>query len=107
MTDRNDLLFEVECFHFHKKIRVTESYWNKIITQKHPSMRKGMNDVILAIQQPDEIRQSKSSEDVYLFYRTVGQLYICVAVKILNGDGFIVTAYTTTKIKEGMLLWKK
>ena len=42
---------------------------------------------------------------VYLFYRTEGAYYMCVVVKRLNGEGFLVTAYVTDTIKEGEHLW--
>ncbi len=49
---------------------------------------------------PDEIRKSKSDPKVYLFYLREGKYYYTVVVKHLNGDGFIITAYITDKVKE-------
>ncbi len=33
--------------------------------------------------------------------------FLCTVAKHLNDDGFIVTVYTTYKIKRGEVLWKK
>jgi hypothetical protein len=33
--------------------------------------------------------------------------YLCIVARHLNGDGFIITAYITDKIKEGEVVWKK
>ena len=42
---------------------------------------------------------------VHLFYRAEGNYYLCVVVKHVNGEGFIVTAYVTDRMKEGEQLW--
>lgn len=33
--------------------------------------------------------------------------YLLVAVQVLDGEGFIVTAFFTDKVKRGGLIWKK
>jgi hypothetical protein len=37
----------------------------------------------------------------------VTEKYLCVVVKVLAGDLFIITAYFTDTIKKGIILWKK
>jgi hypothetical protein len=37
----------------------------------------------------------------------LGSKFLCTVAKHLNDDGFIVTVYTTYKIKRGEVLWKK
>ncbi|MCG3199529.1 MAG: hypothetical protein GHCLOJNM_04047 [bacterium] len=57
---------------------------------------------------PDEIRLSKGDESVHLFYRrTDTNRWLCAVAKRLDGEGFLITAYPTDRIKEGELLWKK
>ena len=61
---------------------------------------------------PDEVRRSIRAAEVWLFYKLyaktpVTQKFMLVAVQILNGEGFIVTAFFTDKIKKGDLIWKK
>ena len=43
----------------------------------------------------------------YRFYfRTiVGSKYLCVVVKMLDDDAFVLTAYLTDRIKKGVVLW--
>jgi hypothetical protein len=50
-------------------VRVTRNYWELIFTIKHPSMAGRENDVKEVLQNPDEIRQSRRDNNVYLFYR--------------------------------------
>lgn len=64
-------------------------------------------EIIETLINPDEIRLSKNDPNVYLYYRRVGRFFYCVIVKHLNGEGFIITAYLTEKIKEGERIWKK
>ena len=45
----------------------------------------------------------------YRFYpRTiVGGKFLCVVVKVLGDDAFVVTAYLTDRVKKGALQWPK
>jgi hypothetical protein len=61
---------------------------------------------------PDIIIKSRPDPDVELFYQhynttPVTEKYLCVVVKVLAGDLFIITAYFTDTIKKGIILWKK
>ncbi len=96
--------FEVET-PLGRHVRVTAAYWEVIITLKHPIM-KGKEDLVQqALRFPLEIRQSRSDPAVYLHYGSEPPYLICVVARYLNGEGFIITAYRTNKIKEGTLLW--
>ncbi len=53
------------------------------------------------------MRKSSEDPDVYLYYSPYMTYYICVVARHLNGDGFIITAYITDKIKEGETVWKR
>ena len=110
MTDTpasDELLFEV-LTPLGFRVRVTRSYWELITTVKHPVMAGHENDVKEALQNPSEIRQSKSDLAVYLFYKPerLGR-WVCAVAKRLNGEGFLITAYSTDAIKEGELVWPK
>ena len=61
---------------------------------------------------PDIIVRSRTDPDVELFYRhydttPVTEKYLCVVVKVLTDDVFIITAYFTDKAKRGEILWKR
>jgi hypothetical protein len=60
------------------------------------------------LRQPEEVRVSRSDASVYLFYRTEQPgRWICAVAKRLNGEGFLITAYPTDAIKEGIQVWPK
>ncbi len=71
----DELLFEV-LPPLGFRVRVTRSYWELIITVKHPVMAARENDVKDTLQNPSEIRQSKSDPAVYVLqarmYRAMG-----------------------------------
>ncbi len=61
-----------------------------------------------ALEDPDEVRQSKSDDTVFLFYKTEGQKrWVCAVTKRRGVDGFLITAYPTDAIKEGTRVWPK
>ena len=102
-----ELLFSVET-PLGFQVRTTVSYWELIATVKHPIMRDKLEEVRQTLANPDEIRLSKSDEQVYLFYRRDGQkCWVCAVTRRLDADGFLITAYRTSAIKEGDLLWPK
>lgn len=105
---RHEILFEIEDI-FGRKIRTTTDYWRKIKTLKHQELRYGIAEVKKIIVSPDEVRASIADETILLFAKKIGKYDILiVAVKVLNGDGFIVTAYQTKKYKKkGQLIWPK
>jgi len=88
------------------KIKITEELWDYIVTVKHPSMRNRINDIVKILSDPMEIRRSKRDRTVYLYYGKT-DLFICAVCKHLDGEGFLITAYMTDKIKAGEVIWKK
>lgn len=103
----NHLLFEVQT-PLGFRVRVTHTYWEFIVTVKHPVMAGREDEVKEALQNPDEVRRSKSDPNVYLFYRAerTGR-WTCAIAKRLNGDGFLITTYPTDAIKEGVRVWPR
>lgn len=103
-----DLLFELKDI-LGRKIRTTKSYWKKIKEVKHTELHFGVTEVKKTLRSADEVRQSVTDQTILLFAKKVKKYDILiVAVKILNGEGFLVTAYQT-KIykKKGELVWPK
>jgi len=89
-------------------IRTTASYWELITTVKHPVMRDRLEAVRQTLANPDEIRLSQSSDQVYLFYRKDGaKRWVCAVTKRVVETGFVITAYRTSAIKEAKVLWQK
>ena len=59
---------------------------------------------------PHVVVESLSDPTARLYYRyyqgtPVGSKYLCVVVKILPDDAFVVTAYLTDSVKKGPVLW--
>ena len=89
-------------------VRVTHSYWEYIVTVKHPVMAGREDDVKEALQNPAEIRVSRSDPNVYLFYKAEKvNRWVCAVTKRLNSEGFLITTYPTDAIKEGTKIWPK
>ncbi len=107
MTDNKDVLFEV-ITPLGFRVRVTRGYWDLIVSVKHPVMAGREDDVRSALENPDEIRQSKSDTDVYLFYKAEREKrWICAVSRQTGDTGFLITTYPTDAIKEGVQIWHK
>jgi hypothetical protein len=102
-----DLLFEVRT-PLGFAVGVTRARWELIITIKHPVMSRRETMVRMALESPDEVRQSRSDADVYLFYLAAGAgRWTCAVAKEAGQRGFLVTAYPTDGIKEGTRVWPR
>ena len=103
----NDLLFE-ELTPLGFQVHVTRAYWKLIATIKHPVMAGREADVQDTLRNPDEIRLSRSDPQVYLFYKLqrMGRC-VCAVARREGGDGFLITAYPTDAVKEGVRIWPK
>lgn len=92
------------------KIRLTEERLRHIL--EHPEMVGQENKIEETLRSPEVIIQSFSDEKAKMYYRfyqklVIGEKYLCVIVKFQDEDAFIVTAYFTDQIKEGVILWKR
>lgn len=103
-----ELLFEVKDV-LGRKIRTSKDYWLKIKTLKHRELRYGITEVKNALKSPDEIRKSVTDPNVLLFAKKTTEYDILiVAVKVLNGEGFLITVYQTKwYTKKGEIVWLK
>jgi len=100
-------LYEVECV-LSKKIRTTEKYWKYISETKHHDLKGKLDLALLSLSKANEVWQNNEHLNIYLYYKKFQTYWICVVVRILNGDGFIVTSYITTKSKrKGKKVWPK
>ena len=101
-----DLLFEVTSV-LGKRIRVTYTYWEKIVRDKHPRMKGKELAVQESLNKADQVRRSKSDPHVFLYYKKSGKRYVCVVARHLDGEGFVITTYLADNIKEGEIVWTK
>lgn len=83
-----------------RKIRLTKERWQHI-TQEHPGITNP-EELKETLTNPLKITPSKyNTDNVCYYYRYNKNLkrYLMVAVKYLNGDGFIITSYHMRKIQ--------
>jgi hypothetical protein len=65
------------------------------------------------LEDPEEVRESRDDPNtVKLYYKryidtSVGDKFMCVVVKFLPNDAFILTAYLTRKMMPGARIWRK
>ena len=93
---------------FGQDVRLTDERLAHIF--EHREMAGMEADIELVVQAPAEVRASRSDESVKLFYefyaRTrVSGKWLCVVVKYLPDDAFVITAYLTDSMKAGETLW--
>ena len=95
---------------FDRSVRLTDERLAHIM--EHAEL-VGMEDEIeRLLQSPTEVRQSRSDDNVMLFYefytRTrFGGKWLCGVVKYLPNDAVVVTAYLTNTVKAGEVIWPK
>jgi hypothetical protein len=106
-VDANDLLFEAQT-PLGFSVRVTSSRWKVIITAKHPAMAGREALVRTALEAPEEVRQSRIDAQVLLFYKAQAtKRWTCAVAKRAGEGAFLITAYPTDAIKEGIRIWPK
>ena len=102
-----DLLFDV-LTPLGLRVRVTRERWQIITTAKHPVMAGREAVVKATLENPEQIRQSRSDPQVLLFYHAEGSSrWVCAVAKRADDQGFLITAYPTDAIKEGEPVWPK
>ncbi|WP_420264096.1 DUF4258 domain-containing protein [Candidatus Magnetominusculus dajiuhuensis] len=104
--EKREIKFVVEAVS-GRAIRTTYRHWDLITKTKHPEIENKEVEVRECLLNPIEIRRSSEDDNVCLYYLPLDKYFICVVVRHLNGDGFIITAYITDKVKEGEKIWKR
>ena len=84
-----------------KLMYLTDERYNHIL--KHPEMQNSLRLIEQTVINPDKIEKYSIDDSVRFFYthhksRKSKARYLRVAVKYLNGEGFIITAYFVVDI---------
>ena len=92
-----------------RKIRFTQTQ-RLHVAFFHPEAIIDEHKIELALSEP-ELVAAGATDDTRILYRfftktPVTSKYLAVVVKQLNGEGFIVTAYFTEKVKR-RVVWRK
>lgn len=95
---------------FDRVVRLTDERIGHIL--QHAEMVEMEAEIEHVLQNPTEVRISRSDDTVELFYEfyaatRVGGKWLCVVVKSLADDAFVVTAYLTNQMKTGETIWPK
>jgi hypothetical protein len=91
-----------------RSIRLTMERRRHIL--EHPEMLSLEPAIGRTLAHPDCVIQSLSDPAASLYHRyyqstPVGGKHLCVVVKVLPDDAFVVTAYLTDSVKKGTTLW--
>jgi len=89
-------------------VQLSRDRWRQIVRYKHRSLAGKEKLVRACLESPALVRTSAKDADVHLYYSRSGRGYLCVVTAPSNGVGrFVVTAYFTNNMKQGVELWKK
>ena len=91
-------------------IRLTDERLAHIL--EHPEMADLEPAIEETLLKPEQVTESFSDQTAKLYYRfyvttMVGGKYLCVVVKTVDADAFVLTAYLTDKVKRGKSIWPK
>jgi hypothetical protein len=61
---------------------------------------------------PDRVIRSATDSAAELFYKLypstpVATKFLCIVVRVLPNDNFIITSYYTDTVRKGVALWEK
>jgi len=89
-------------------IRLTEERWFHI-TENHDDLAGHYDDVLYAIEDPDYIIEGYKGALIALRKFTKTRFLAVVYREISKQDGFVITAYFTSKLDLGkeVILWQK
>ena len=88
-----------------RTVFLTEEAWDHIISPPHDYMESVADVAFATLRAPDEVRRPNTRpENVRLYYRwitgtPVGDRWVCVVVKYLQDEAYLLTTYATNRIK--------
>lgn len=80
-----------------KQIRTHLAYWQHIMDVKHKENTFDVQNLKEVIKDAEFIETNQKDTTIRKYYKTFGKYIIIAVVKILNGDGFLITCYQTSK----------
>lgn len=80
--------------------------WRQIVRHKHPALAGHEKEVRACLEAPAVVRASAKEAEVHMYYAPAGEVNLCVVAAPAGEDErFVVTAYFTTNVKKGKVLW--
>ncbi len=85
-----------------RKIHLSKKQWAHI-RKKHPEI-EDLEMLKEGIEKPDKVTNYNYDPSVHYYYKFYKHIkfskrFLCIAVKYLNGEGYIITAYFDRRIK--------
>ena len=89
-------------------VRLTDERWAHILD--HPEMVDQRERLAGTLAQPHTVIASVKDEAVLTYHRLyestpVTRKYLVVVVKLTEEDAFVLTAYFTSRLKKGRIVW--
>ena len=96
--------------HQGRQIRLTEERWQHILT--HPEMDGQQNRLQEVLSSPEVVIATQKDASVHAYHRwyertPVTQKHAVVVVKLLENDAFVLTAYFTSRVRKGNVIWQR
>ncbi len=93
-----------------RTVRLTDERLDHI--HEHPEMVGQDRRIREVLQKPDVVFTVHKDSSVRIYYRRytrspVGSKHLIVAVKLLEEDAFVITAFFTDDVKGGEQIWPK
>lgn len=94
---------------FGRIIRLSDERYRHLVSS-HQEMSHQLRKIKETLLSPSKVVQSNSDLNVLLYYKrfsqtVVGNKFLCIVVKSMENDYFILTAYFTDTIKQGLVIW--
>ena len=89
-------------------IRLTTERWSHIV-ENHDDLAGYRDDVLTAIEEPDEVLQGKTNELIAL-KSVPARTLVVVYRETSSNDGFVITAFFTTeleRVRKRGLVWPR
>ena len=95
------------CSFFQSSVELTQERADHIATQHPDFFPKYAMRIPETLLEPDLVRQDPNRPDCKQFIKFYAHLNTIVAVIVTTERNFIGTAYNTSKVPQGGILWQK
>jgi len=92
------------------KVRLSGAQWRHIVFF-HPEVEGEQGKIMEVVKKPEIVLEGATGNTriFYKFYPStpVASKHLAVVVKVLDGEGFIITSYFTERVRKGVVLWRR
>ncbi|HEX9916517.1 MAG TPA: hypothetical protein VGB16_02170 [candidate division Zixibacteria bacterium] len=87
-------------------IRLTEKRWFHVV-ENHDDLAGHYDDVLNTLENPDFVLRGYKSALIAIKGIAKGRYLAVVYKELKRDDGFVLSAYITTKIRKRLIIWRK